>query len=106
MAHRQGKKITASHTTLSDLSKEVVDFLNNCEWVSKISIGVISNTSKSANPIWTVKIIDEVSGILIRTTQKSSNQQLRFYSNSLENREKAKKELADWVQDKGWKVRY
>lgn len=106
MAHLQGSKITKSHSTLSEVSKEVVNFLNKLNEVTKISIGVISNTGGSANPLWSVKIIDEISCVLIRTTQKSTNQQIRFYTKNLEDRQIAKDALAAWVKNKGWQVRF
>ena len=106
MAHMQGGKITKSHSTLSEVSNEVVNFLNKIPEVTKISIGIIINTGGSANSIWSVKIIDEISCVLIRTTQKSINQQIRFYTKTLEDKQIAKNSLADWVEKRGWQVRF
>jgi len=102
----QGGKITKSHSTLSEVSDEVVNFLNKLPEITKISIGIISNTGGSANSIWSVKITDEISCVLIKTTQKSINQQIRFYTKNLEDREIAKKSLATWVKKRGWQVRF
>ena len=44
--HRAGGKLTSSHTTLIDAAAPVVDFLQRCEEVSKISLGLIKNIGK------------------------------------------------------------
>ncbi|GEM_PF-1388396 len=106
MTHKQGGKITSSHTTVTELSGEVVGFLEKCETVSKISIGVLINSAEASGSIWTVKIIDEQNCVLVKTTQKSTNQELRFYTNSPEARQNAKLELSEFVRNKRWKLRF
>ncbi len=44
--HRAGGKLTRSHTTLIDAVVPLVDFLQACDAVSKISLGVIKTVGK------------------------------------------------------------
>ena len=44
--HRAGGKLTSAHTTLIDAAVPVVDFLQACPLVSKISLGLIKNIGK------------------------------------------------------------
>ena len=106
MPHKQGGKVTGSHTTVSDLSALVVDFLDKCASVSKISIGVITNEAQANGSIWTVKIVDETGCVMVRTTQKSTDQTIRFYTDGLEERQKAKLALARFVRNNGWVLRF
>jgi len=46
--HRAGGKLTRNHTTLIDAAAPVVDFLQECDVVSKISLGIIKNIGKGA----------------------------------------------------------
>jgi len=44
--HRAGGKLTRSHTTLIDAAAPLVDFLQDHNDVSKISLGLIKNVGK------------------------------------------------------------
>lgn len=47
--HRAGGKLTRSHTTIIDAAAPLVDYLQNHDGVSKISLGLIKNIGKG-NP--------------------------------------------------------
>lgn len=44
--HRAGGKLTRNHTTLIDAAAPLVDYLQACAEVSKISLGMIKNIGK------------------------------------------------------------
>jgi hypothetical protein len=44
--HRAGGKLTRNHTTLIDAAAPLVDFLQECSEVTKISLGLIKNIGK------------------------------------------------------------
>ena len=44
--HRAGGKLTRSHTTVIDAVAPLVDLLQECQEVSKISLGMIKNIGK------------------------------------------------------------
>lgn len=46
--HRAGGKLTRNHTTLIDAAAPVIDFLQECEDVSKISLGMIKTIGKGS----------------------------------------------------------
>ncbi len=109
MPHKSGGKITDAHSTLSDVAKEVVEFLQKVESVKRISIGVLTPATGGIPRL--VKMTDEDSCVLITIRQKGSVQDIRFspitgadaYSN-LQYRTAAKLALAKFVVEKGWKL--
>ena len=46
--HRAGGKLTRSHTTLIDAAVPLVDYLQGCADVSKISLGIIKSLGKGS----------------------------------------------------------
>jgi len=46
--HRAGGKLTRSHTTLIDAAAPLVDYLQGCADVSKISLGIIKSLGKGS----------------------------------------------------------
>jgi hypothetical protein len=44
--HRAGGKLTRNHTTIIDAAAPLVDYLQNRDEVSKISLGLIKNIGK------------------------------------------------------------
>ena len=44
--HRAGGKLTKNHTTLIDAAAELIDHLQECDEVTKISLGLIKNIGK------------------------------------------------------------
>lgn len=106
MAHLQGGKVTGSHTTLTEDAKKVTDFLVALECITKIALGVISNNGgKSVSTVHSVKIVDESACVLVRVTQRSTVQELRFYTHD-NDRQKAKLALARFVREHSWALRF
>ena len=104
MPHRQGGKITSSHTTVTELGSRVVDFLQKLETVSKISLGPIQNLrGNGGGGIWAVKIIDESHCILVTVAQSGTVQDLRFYT---DHQQQAKLALARFIRDNDWDLKF
>jgi hypothetical protein len=80
--HRAGGKLTSAHTTLIDAAVPVVDFLQTCSSVSKISLGLIKNIGKGApgmkfHPVvggWKITVRGNVSlqELVVYTTEPES----------------------------------
>jgi len=80
--HRAGGKLTRSHTTLIDAAAPLVDFLQDHDHVSKISLGIIKNIGKGApslkfHPVtggWKVVVRGNVSlqEMVVYTTEPDS----------------------------------
>ncbi|OGC51005.1 hypothetical protein A3A69_01095 [candidate division WWE3 bacterium RIFCSPLOWO2_01_FULL_37_15] len=103
MAHRQGGKITRSHTTAIELSAKIVDFLQKQELVTKISLGPIEVHGAGRGASWTVKIVDESRCILVASSQSGTVQQIRFYTGKPQE---VKLALARFIRDSGWGLRF
>ena len=104
MAHRQGGKTTGSHTTVTELGAELVDFLQRLKVVSKISIGPIQSFHGAGRSgQWAVKVIDETHCILVVATQNGAVQDLRFYTDSAQE---AKLAVARFVRENEWELRF
>jgi len=104
MPHRSGGKVTGSHTTLCETAAEIVDFLNNLEQVTKISLGVITALAGTRHGCRrVVKIVNETRCTLLVVTQKGSVQDVRFYSSYPQP---AKLALARFIRNRGWELRF
>ena len=105
MPHVQGGKVTSTHTTLTELSRRVVEFLRDCPLVTRIAIGKITSIAESGGSGWSVKIIDESGCVLVKTTQNCTVQELRVYCSRL-TRQTFKLVLARFIRDSRWHLKF
>jgi len=104
MPHRQGGKITGSHTTVIDLGGRMVDFLQVLQCVSKISLGpIVTLNGSRRSGKWVVKVIDETHCILLTMTQSGTVQDIRFYTDMPQV---AKLATARFIRESGWELRF
>jgi len=80
--HRQGGKITGSHTTVIPAAEKVVDFLQRHNDVNKISVGFIVHGIKSAKH--TIKVMKTDTGLLLKVRGSASIQEIRVYTKNKE----------------------
>lgn len=101
--HVGGEKIAPSHTTVTDFSRLVVDFLFRREGITKIMPGVMRNIYGKSSSLWIVKIHDQGSVVLVTVIQNRSVQDIRFYSSTRQDDIVA---LARWVRENNWQLRF
>lgn len=80
--HRQGGKITGSHTTVIPAAEKIVDFLQRQGEVNKISVGFIVHGIKSGKH--TVKVMETDTGLLLKVRGSASIQEIRVYTKNKE----------------------
>ncbi len=90
--HKQGGKITGSHSTVIPAAEKLVDFLQKVNEVDKISIGFIKHGIKSGKHA--IKIIELNSGILVKVRGSASIQEIRVYTKNKNNVKDMVKEFA------------
>lgn len=84
-------KLTKTHTTLTETSREVINALSKLNCVDKISSGIIKNTrSKSGQK--SVKITETQSGLKIAVRGNGAVQDLYVYT-------KTPKEVTDALEN-------
>lgn len=76
--HRASGKVTGSHTTVINLAGQVVDILEICPFVSKISLGFIEAKMGHANGR-RVKLTRNGNCILLAVRETMSGQEVRAY---------------------------
>ena len=91
--HKQGGKITGSHTTVIPAAEKVIDLLQKTVGVQKISIGFIKQGIKSGRQA--IKIMEMDSGLLLKMRGTASIQEIRVYTNNPEKVKGVLKEFAD-----------
>ena len=90
--HKQGGKITGSHTTVIPAAEKLVDFLQKINEVDKISVGFIKHGIKSGKHA--IKITESDSGLLLKVRGSASIQEIRIYTKNKKNVENSIKEFA------------
>ena len=90
--HKQGGKITGSHTTVIPAVEKLVDFLQKNSEVDKISIGFIKQGIKSGKHA--IKIMETKSGLLLKIRGSASIQEIRIYTKNTKSVEDSIKEFA------------
>ena len=73
------KKITSSHTTLTDLAREVVETTHHMPEVSKISIGIIKTTTSKGGKRG-IKFLPITGGLKAIVRGSGSVQELYIYT--------------------------
>ncbi len=81
--HKQGGKITGSHTTVIPAGEKVVDFLQKEKDVNKISIGFIKHGIRGGKH--SIKTMEMDSGLLLKIRGTASIQEIRVYTTQSEN---------------------
>lgn len=79
MPHRQGKKVSGKHTTLTDFASDVVDIVAKLPSVKKISNGIINPGKSSRSGIRRVRISQQTGGIHLSVRQATSVQTLHVF---------------------------
>ncbi len=89
MAHRQGGKFTGSHTTVTDATGQVVDYVARLPSVTKISLGIIESKK---NRMRRLKLREILAGWQVTVCGNTSIQIIYVFTddrevvkNSLEN---------------------
>jgi hypothetical protein len=77
--HKQGGKITGSHTTVIPAAEKLIDFLQKQKIVNKISIGFIKHGIRNGRH--SIKIMQMNSGLLLKIRGSASIQEIRVYTN-------------------------
>ncbi|HIP49850.1 MAG TPA: hypothetical protein EYG99_00170 [Candidatus Pacebacteria bacterium] len=90
--HKQGGKITGSHSTIIPAAERLVDFLQKINEIDKISIGFIKQGIKSGKH--SIKIMELNSGLLLKVRGSASIQEIRIYAKNKKNVENSVKEFA------------
>jgi len=90
--HKQGGKITGSHSTIIPAAERLVDFLQKINEIDKISIGFIKQGIKSGKH--SIKIMELDSGLLLKVRGSASIQEIRIYAKNKKNVENSVKEFA------------
>jgi len=98
--HKQGGKITGSHTTVIPAAEKVIDLLQKNVGVQKISIGFIKQGIKSGRQA--MKIMEMDSGLLLKMRGTASIQEIRVYTN---NPEKVKGVLKVFADENNYRMR-
>lgn len=102
--HRDGEKISGSHTTVIEKAVPIVDHLIEDPSTTKISLGVIQNLpNKRSNGINRAKLIDESGCLVVDVTQNKSIQTLRIYSNDMQA---TKLSLARFLRDNHYAINF
>ena len=78
--HKQGGKITGSHTTVIPAAEKIVDLLQKEDVVRKIAIGFITHGIRNGRRA--VKIMDMDSGLLLKVRGTASIQEIRVYTHN------------------------
>lgn len=94
--HKQGGKITGSHSTIIPAAERLVDFLQKINEIDKISIGFIKQGIKSGKH--SIKIMELDSGLLLKVRGSASIQEIRIYAKNKKNVENSVKEFAQKYQ--------
>lgn len=81
--HLASKKITASHSSATDLAAKVIKILEKQDTIQKITLGVIKPNLKPGPH--RIKIIPIQGGIRMAVRSTTSVQQLFVYGGNLEN---------------------
>jgi len=91
--HKQGGKITGSHTTVIPAAEKIVDLLQKNVMVQKISVGFIKHGIKNGRQA--IKIMEMDSGLLLKVRGTASIQEIRVYTNNQEKITEALKIFAN-----------
>ena len=79
--HRAGGKLTRSHTTVIDAVAPLVDYLQTCEAVTKISLGIIKSLGKG---LPSLKFLAVVGGWKVTVRGNTSLQEFVVYTSDPE----------------------
>ena len=90
---RAGGKYTGSHTTVIPVAGSVCDVASKCEFVAKISLGIIIPGVHSAGK-FRLKISEERAGLKLQVTSNTCKQIIWVYVDKA-NIPQTKKEIAD-----------
>lgn len=96
MASITGKRISRSHTTVTDLARLVASMLNNCDFVTKISLSFIT----VRGGIRTRKITADRDQFNLKVTVQEPSAKQELYVSS-PDREKVIGELRQWCTKAG-----
>lgn len=80
-------KTTSSHTTLTEVAREVVEALHKTEDVSKVSIGIIKTTASKGGKRG-IKFLPITGGLKATVRGSGTVQELYIYTKDLESTQK------------------
>jgi hypothetical protein len=80
--HRQGGKIKGRHTTVIPVVEKLIDSLEKCVAVQKISVGFIKQGIKNGKHA--IKVMEMDSGLLLKVRGTASIQEIRVYASQKE----------------------
>ena len=104
--HLIGGKFTNSHTTAIPVAAVVGRYLDRDVDVEKIAVGFITRLKGSRRTSkWKVKIVVESTSTLVVCTDRGGVQELRFYTKG-ERAQKVNLDLARYVRNNGWELRF
>ena len=79
--HRAGGKLTRNHTTVIDAVAPLIDYLQSCETVTKISLGIIKSLGKG---VPSLKFLAVVGGWKVTVRGNTSLQEFVVYTSDPE----------------------
>ncbi|OQB06567.1 MAG: hypothetical protein BWY19_00154 [bacterium ADurb.Bin212] len=74
----KGKKISSSHSTVTEASAKTIKLIYNCPEVYKISLGIIAKCNSSRGDL-NVKIKDTLSGVELTVRGRADKQKVYVY---------------------------
>ncbi len=109
MPHRQGGKVTGSHTTVIDMAAEFVDMVVPLSAVAKVGLGFIQQMNDGKPGLRRVKLTkDPMTGtcIVAHVTQGKTVQILWVYAAEASARQELILALAKVVRRQGWALKF